>query len=396
MRWEGEPVTTRRLRCRALVSADGVLRDAVLRIDGDRIADLRSFDPGDPEQSSDPTPIEVVDGWVVPGFVDTHTHGGGGHDLASTDPDTARQALAFARRHGATSVIAGLVTAEITTLEAQLRALAPLVAAGELAGLHLEGPFLSPAKRGAHTPGLLREPDPETVDRLLAAADGRLAMVTLAPELPGALDATRRFVDAGVRVAVGHTSADETVTAEALDAGATIATHLFNAMPSIHHRRPGPVPLLLTDERVMVELVCDGVHLHRDVIAMAVAAAGPDRAALITDAMLATGMADGTYRLGGLDVTVRAGVARLRTDDGSEGSIAGSTLTMAAAFAFGVQQLGLSVPEVARMAAGTPARWHGLDDVGVLEPGRRADLAVVDDHGNLLRLMSAGDWEELA
>lgn len=393
---ENEPVTIRRLRCRALVSADGVLRDALLTIDGDRITDIRSFDPGDLQQSSDLTPIEVVDGWVVPGFVDTHTHGGGGHDLANTDPDEARQAVAFARRHGTTSLIAGLVTARIDTLEAQLRALAPLVDAGDLAGLHLEGPFLSPAKRGAHTPELLRDPDPASVDRLLAAADGRLAMVTLAPELPGGLDAIRRFVAAGVRVAVGHTAADETVTARALDAGASIATHLFNAMPSIHHRRPGPVPVLLTDERVMVELVCDGVHLHPDVIAMAIAAAGPDRVALITDAMLATGMADGDYRLGGLDVTVRAGVARLRTDDDSLGSIAGSTLTMAAAFAFCVQRLGMSVAEVARMAATTPARWHGLDHVGVLQRGRRADLAVVDDRGDLLRLMAAGDWEDLA
>lgn len=387
-------MSTRRLRCSHLVTEEGVLRDGMLIIDGDRITTVRSFDPEDQFALGDHTPIEVIEGWVVPGFVDTHTHGGGGFDLATTDVDAARSVINFARRCGTASMFGSLVTAEIPVLQDQLRTLAPLVDSGELAGIHLEGPFLSYGKRGAHTPELLTSPDPESVEALLAAADGRLSMITIAPELPGALEAIGRFTAAGVAVAVGHTEGDDRVTRAALDAGASVATHLFNGMPSIHHREPGPVPVLLTDDRVLVELICDGVHLHPEVIGMAVAAAGPDRVALITDAMIATGMADGDYRLGGLQVAVRDGVARLRTADGSLGSIAGSTLTMAAAFAFCVQHVGLAIPDVAVMAATTPARRHGLTDIGAIAAGRRADIAVVDSRGNLQRVMYAGSWQD--
>jgi N-acetylglucosamine-6-phosphate deacetylase len=387
-------MTTHRLRCSHLLTPNGVLRDGMVIIDGDRISTVRSFDPEDQLALTEATPIEVIDGWVLPGFVDTHTHGGGGFDLATTDPTAARSVINFARKYGATGIFGSLVTAEIDSIEDQLRTLAPLVDSGELAGIHLEGPFLSYGKRGAHTPALLRDPDPSSVDRLLAAADGRLSMITIAPELPGALDAIDRFVRAGVAVAVGHTEGDERVTRAALDAGASVATHLFNGMPTIHHREPGPVPVLLTDDRVLVELVCDGVHLHPDVIMMAIDAAGPERVALITDAMLATGVADGDYSLGGLDVSVIDGVARLRTDDGSLGSIAGSTLTMAAAFAFCVQRLGLTVPEVATMAATTPAARHGLATRGAITEGRRADLVITDDRGDLQRVMFAGAWQD--
>ncbi|MBO0811478.1 MAG: N-acetylglucosamine-6-phosphate deacetylase [Microlunatus sp.] len=387
-------MTTRRLRCSHVVTPAGVLRDGMVIIDGEQITAVRSFDPEDQFALAELTPIEVIDGWVVPGFVDTHIHGSGGHDLAGTDVDAARSVIDFVRRRGTAHLFGSLVTARIDTLEDQLRTLVPLLDSGELAGIHLEGPFLSYGKRGAHTPELLRNPDPESVDRLLTAADGRLSMITIAPELPGALDAIARFTAAGTAVAIGHTEGDDRVTRAALDAGASVATHLFNGMPSIHHREPGPVPVLLTDERVLVELVCDGVHLHPEVIKMAVAAAGPERVALITDAMIATGMADGDYTLGRLQVVVADGVARLRTPDGSPGSIAGSTLTMAAAFAFCVQQAGLSIADVATMAATTPAARHGLRSIGALAAGRRADLAVVDDQGNLQRLMYGGSWQD--
>jgi N-acetylglucosamine-6-phosphate deacetylase len=266
-----------------------------------------------------------------------------------------------------------------------------LVAAGEFAGIHLEGPFLSTAKPGAHEPSLLQTPDPASVDRLLEAGQGRIAMVTLAPELPGGLAAIQRLVDAGVVVAVGHTDADEQMIRRALDAGASVATHLFNAMRPIHHREPGPVPLLLDDDRVAVELICDGFHLHADVITLAVNAAGPDRVSLITDAMLAAGAADGDYLLGELPVRVADGMARLVRPDGQPGSIAGSTLTMARAFAF-VVGAGIPIPAAAAMAATTPARRHGLNSVGELRVGARADLCVVDDHGVLSRVMQAGGW----
>nr|WP_255455463.1 N-acetylglucosamine-6-phosphate deacetylase [Microlunatus sp. Gsoil 973] len=352
-------MSTRRLRCSHLVTPTGVLLDAMVIIDSERITAVRSFDPEDQFALGEHAPIEVIDGWVVPGFVDTHTHGGGGFDLATTDVDAARSVIDFARRSGTTSLYASLVTAPLEVLEDQLRCLAPLVDSGELAGIHLEGPFLSYGKRGAHDPDLLRDPDPDAVDRLLSAADGRLSMITIAPELPGAPDAIARFSSAGVSVAVGHTEGDDRSTRSALDAGAGVATHLFNGMPAIHHRQPGPVPVLLTDDRVLVELICDGVHLHPEVIRMAIDAAGIDRVALITDAMIATGMADGDYTLGGLQVTVADGVARLQTADGSQGSIAGSTLTMAAPSPSASRRSGSRCPMSQRWPR--PARRSGTD-----------------------------------
>jgi N-acetylglucosamine-6-phosphate deacetylase len=228
------------------------------------------------------------------------------------------------------------------------------------------------------------------VDRLLTAGEGTVAMVTVAPELPGGLAAIDQLVAAGVVVAVGHTNGDAEVVRQAVGRGATVATHLFNAMPPIHHRKPGPIPVLLDDDQVMVELIADGRHLHDDVLRMAVAAAGPGRVGLVTDAMLAAGMPDGSFRLGGLAVEVQGGTARL-AEGPDAGTIAGSTLTMAGAFAHLVG-LGFPIADVARMAAMNPARWHRLDAVGTIEVGRQADLCVVDERGTLQRVMQAGAW----
>jgi N-acetylglucosamine-6-phosphate deacetylase len=283
------------------------------------------------------------------------------------------------------------VTADLDSLVAQITALRPLVSDGEFSGIHLEGPFLAEKRKGAHDPALLRDPDPAVVTDLLSQADGVVQMITIAPELAGGLATIEALAAAGVVAAVGHTDADDAAAAAALEAGATVVTHLFNAMPPIHHREPGPIPRLLSDDRCMVELIADGFHLHPQVIEMAVAAAGIDRVALITDAMAAAGMPDGDFVLGDLQVSVRDAKARLVEPDGTPGSIAGSTLTMAAAFERMVG-LGFSIPQVAAMAATTPARWHGLDKAGELAPGLRADLCVVDDHGRLSAVMQTGSW----
>lgn len=381
------PSSSATLWCERAVLSTGAATGVLLEVAAGRFVAVQTVD-------RPPAGAERVAGWAVPGFVDTHVHGGGGHDYATLDLDEARAARAFHRRHGTTSALASLVSADLDTLVGQIRTLAPLVRTGELAGIHLEGPFLSPAKRGAHTEALLRPPTPEALDRLLAAGDGTVAMVTVAPELPGALAAITQLAAAGVVVAVGHTDGDQTDVRRALDAGASVATHLFNAMRPIHHRDPGPVPVLLDDERVMVELIGDGFHVHPDVVRLAVAAAGLDRTALVTDAMRAAGMPDGGYTLGGLDVRVRRGEARLVGDDGEAGSIAGSTLTMAAGFAFLVGT-GMSVPGASWLAASTPARRHDLAGVGVIEPGGYADLCVVDGAGRLQRVLQRGSWVEL-
>ncbi|GAA2111964.1 N-acetylglucosamine-6-phosphate deacetylase [Microlunatus panaciterrae] len=375
-------MSEQRFRVEHLLTEAGDVGGGTVTVADGRIVDLSEGAPD----------AEALDGWLVPGFVDTHVHGGGGADFATTDPAEALRALDYHRRHGTTTSFASLVTVDIDTLCDQIETLVPLVRQGEIAGIHLEGPFLSSAKCGAHDPSLLRLPQPHLLDRVLTSGQGHIAMVTIAPELPGALAAIERLSHSGVVAALGHTDGDEQAIAAGIAAGGTVATHLFNAMRSIHHRTPGPVPRLLTDPLTIVELICDGTHLHSDVIAMAIAAAGPDRVALITDAMVAAGMADGHYRLGALNVQVEDGVARLVGADGQPGSIAGSTLTMAGAFAFLVTQVGISIPDAARMAAKTPARAHGLAEVGQISVGNRADFCLVDDHGSLLRVMRRGVW----
>ncbi len=373
------------MRADHVVTPAGVLHDAVIEIAGDRILSCSAYaGPADPEP-------EHLAGWVVPGFVDIHVHGGGGCDYATEDPQVAIEARAFHAAHGTTSSLASLVTASPEVLARQLATIADLVDDGYFAGVHLEGPFLSPAQPGAHEPSLLRTPDPAIVDGLITAGRGRLALVTLAPELPGAPEAITQFLDAGVRVAVGHTDADRDAVAAALDAGATVATHLFNAMRSVHHREPGPVPLLLDDARVGIELIADRFHLHRDVLRMAVAAAGPERVLLVTDAMAAAGQPDGAYALGGRDVRVQDGMARLVDADGVPGPIAGSTLTMAEAFQ---TMAGLTgrIEVAAAMAATNAARHLGFDGVGRIEAGARADLCLVDENGALQRVMQGGRW----
>jgi N-acetylglucosamine-6-phosphate deacetylase len=325
---------------------------------------------------------------VVPGFVDIHVHGGGGASFLSTDPDQAARAVAFHRRHGTTTTLASLLTAPLDTLERQLCALADLCADGLLAGIHLEGPWLSNARRGAHDPAFLRPPAPPEVRRLLTAGGSALRMVTLAPELDGGLDAVRAVVAAGAVAAIGHTDATYEVARASIDAGARLGTHLFNGMRPVHHREPGPVVALLEDDRVAVELVNDGTHLHPAIVHGVVAVVGPDRVALITDAIVGAGMGDGEYELGGLRVRVGGGVARLA----STGSIAGSTLTMDAAFRRAIVDVGLPLEVAARLTSATPAHSLGLGDIGAIEPGRRADLVVLDGKLEVVAVMARGAW----
>ena len=247
-----------------------------------------------------------------------HVHGGGGASFTEGGPRDARRAAAFHRAHGTTRIVASLVTAPVDELERRVAMLAALADEGVIDGIHLEGPFLSAARCGAQNPRYLTAPDVAAFRRLHAAARGWLKMITIAPELPGALDVIRAATAAGVIAAAGHTDASAEVTAEAVAAGISHATHLFNGMRPLAHRDPGPVGALL-DSQVTCEVVADGVHLHDTVIRLAARAAGPGNLVLITDAMAAAGMPDGTYRLGELAVTVTAGVARLARSPGGPG-----------------------------------------------------------------------------
>ncbi|MEV3950569.1 MULTISPECIES: N-acetylglucosamine-6-phosphate deacetylase [Streptomyces] len=327
--------------------------------------------------------------WVVPGFVDMHNHGGGGASFATGTAEDVLTGVRTHRAHGSTTVVASTVTGDLDFLARQAGMLSELVEQGELAGIHFEGPFISPCRKGAHSEALLRDPDPAEVRKLVDAARGTAKMVTLATELPGGIESVRLLAEHGVIAAVGHTDATYEQTVAAIEAGATVATHLFNAMPALGHRAPGPIAALLEDERVTVELINDGTHLHPAALELAYHHAGAGRVALITDAMDAAGSADGDYLLGPLGVVVKDGVARLV--DG--GSIAGSTLTLDTAFRRAVTVDKIPVEDVVRSISANPARLLGLDDrVGSLEPGKDADLVVLDEDFTLKGVMRRGAW----
>jgi N-acetylglucosamine-6-phosphate deacetylase len=374
-----------------VVTPARVLAPGWLLLDGDRITGVGE---GAPPRPAD---LELGPAIVVPGFVDVHVHGGGG---ASFDTGTADAAAVVADTHlahGTTSIAASLVTDTHERMVDAVRELSLLVQDGRLAGVHLEGPWLSPRRSGAHQPGSLTDPDPASVEALLDAGDpstgsgrrGAVRMVTLAPELAGGVDAVRLLADRGVVAAIGHTDATYDESRAAIDAGARLGTHLFNAMRPLHHRDPGPVGALL-DSPVDVELIADGVHLHPAVL-RTVFAAKPGRCLLVTDAMAAAGAPDGDYRLGPMAIEVREGVARLADGSGT-GAIAGSTLTMAAAVRFAAGEAGLPLVDVVHAASTAPAAAWGLADVGALEAGRRADLVVLDDRLEVVRVMRAGVW----
>ncbi|MEW2317453.1 N-acetylglucosamine-6-phosphate deacetylase [Streptomyces bauhiniae] len=350
-----------------------------LAVDGRRIAERA------PEGAD---VLDVTGHWVVPGFVDLHNHGGGGAAFSGGAED-ALTAVRTHRAHGTTTLVASTVTDDLDVLARQAGLLAELAEQGDIAGVHFEGPFISPCRKGAHSEALLRDPDPAEVRKLVDAARGHAKMVTLATELPGGLDSVRLLAEQGVIAAVGHTDASYEQTVAAIDAGATVATHLFNAMPPIGHRDPGPITALLEDERITVELINDGTHLHPAALQLAFHHAGAERVAFITDAMDAAGSADGRYLLGPLEVEVRDGVARLVEG----GSIAGSTLTLDRAFRRAVTVDKLPVADVVRALSANPARLLGMADrVGSLEPGKDADLVLLDADFALKGVMRRGEW----
>lgn len=356
-----------------LTGARVVLPDRVLPIGWVRVVDGRiaAAGRGDPPTGMGGPRRALTGATLLPGFVDLHCHGGGGATFAD-GPEAAREAAAFHRAHGTTTLLAGLVTGPTAETAAGARMLAGLPAATGIVGVHLEGPFLSAARCGAQDPAYLRAPDRGLLADLLAAGEGAVRAVTLAPELDGALDLVADLRAADVVAAIGHTAADFDTTRRAIEAGARLATHLFNGMTPVSHRAPGAAVAALLDDRVVVELINDGAHLHPAIVETALRTAGSGRVALVTDAMAAAGMPDGDYRLGPKDVVVRDGTAWLA--DGS--SLAGSTLTMDAAVRRTVAQ-GVELHDAAHAAATTPARLLGMGDrLGALLPGLRADIVV--------------------
>ncbi|MGV8897322.1 MAG: N-acetylglucosamine-6-phosphate deacetylase [Rhodoglobus sp.] len=364
------------------LDAHGQVDDFWMLVDGDTITSTGSGH-AHPEATEK---VDVAGRWLVPGFIDLHGHGGGGHAY-DDGPDAATAALATHRQHGTTRSVISLVANPLDDLLATLDTIAEFAARDPLVlGAHLEGPFLAPENRGAHSPEYLLEPSPATVDLLLNAARGTLRQITIAPELPNALEAMDILVEAGVAVAVGHTMADELLARRAFDAGARILTHAFNAMPGIHHRAPGPIVAAFNDERVTIELILDGMHVHPSVARLAFGAA-PGRIALVTDAMAAAGSDDGEYTLGSRDVTVRDGLATLSGTT----TIAGSTLTQDAALRLALTEAHVPPLEAVAALTLTPARALGLEHRhGLLSPGFAADAVLLDDDWQVTDVWAAG------
>ncbi|MDP4014417.1 MAG: N-acetylglucosamine-6-phosphate deacetylase [Candidatus Nanopelagicales bacterium] len=361
-----------------VVLPDGLDEPGWVLVQGSRIADAG--------RGSAPAPVdESIPGLLLPGFVDIHAHGGGGAEFESADAEQVALAVATHRSHGTTTSFASLVSAHPDAMLSQVAALADMCDDDVIAGIHLEGPWLSPTYKGAHDVTALRDPSPEELESLLAAGRGHVKMVTFAPERAGALATIRFCVDSGVVAAVGHTNATYEEVVAAISAGATVATHLFNAMRPVKHRDPGPIPALTEDPRVTAELIADGIHLVPPAIRFAKRAAS-GRIVLVTDAMAAAGAAEGVYDLGGLSVTVTDGTARLT----ESGVIAGSTLTMDSAFRRMVLECDSSVVEASAAASTTGARLMGLDDRGRLARGAYADMCELDGDLRLVRVWRNG------
>ncbi|CAD5138404.1 N-acetylglucosamine-6-phosphate deacetylase [Microbacterium sp. Nx66] len=357
-----------------LVDRGEVAEDAWVRIeDGVVVARGTGTDWEPATEVVDGTEVAGAGALLTPGFVDIHGHGGAG---AAYDDgvDAIRTGRNLHRAHGTTRAVISLVTGTIDDLARSVALIAALTRTdGDVLGSHLEGPFLDPGHHGAHEPTLLRHPVAADVARLLEAGEGTVRQVTIAPELPGGIDAVRQIVAAGAAAAVGHTDADAAMAVAAFEAGASLLTHAFNAMPGIHHRAPGPVLAAAADHRVILEAIADDVHLDPHVVKLVFDAA-PHRVALITDAMAAAGSADGRYDLGAVKVTVENGVAR--ADD--TGSIAGSTLTQDVALQRAVAA-GVDLPEVVRALTETPARAIVRDaHLGALRPGLLGDAVLLD------------------
>jgi N-acetylglucosamine-6-phosphate deacetylase len=370
-----------------VVTPDGVLSPGWVWVQGSRIEAVAQGHP-DPGLG----PVHDLSGsWLAPGFVDLHVHGGGGASMTDGVAGQIVRAAEFHRRHGTTRTLVSLVAASLETMLRGAAAVAGLVESGAsgIAGCHLEGPFLSPVRCGAQDPRSLLAVDLQVLDRLLAAGRGTIRMVTVAPELPGALELIGRIQAAGAVAAVGHTDAGYLEAAAGFRAGARVATHLFNGMRRLHHRDPGPVAAALEHPDVVCELINDGLHVDPAVVRLVTRVTGSERVALITDAISAAGVGDGDYRLGRMPVRVVDGRATLAEG----GNLAGSTLTLDEAFRRAVLEVGLSAEEAVQATSTTPARVLGLADrIGSLAPGQDADLVVMDEGMQLTAVMAAGAW----
>jgi N-acetylglucosamine-6-phosphate deacetylase len=337
------------------------------------------------EQPTDTRVLDFPGATLAPAFFDVHIHGAMGHDVMEATPAALDAMGSFLAAHGTGSFLATTVTAPFDTTMRSLSALAKLLAQppvegrAQAIGIHLEGPFLSHTKRGVQPAEHLLAPDTATFDRLQEAAEGRIRLMTLAPELPGAIELTAHATARGVRVSLGHSNATAAKTRAAIAAGAISATHTFNAMRPLDHREPGILGVVLTDDALFAELICDGIHVAPEMVKLCWRAKGPERAILVTDAISATGMPDGAYRLGDFAVQVANGRAM------ASGVLAGSVLTLDRALANFKEFTGAPLEQALRLLTVNPAAMTGLgDQAGSLGIGEAANFVALDEAGKLV------------
>jgi len=318
------------------------------------------------------------DGILIPGFVDIHCHGGGGKYFGGLTDTDIEQVIATHRAGGTVAGLASLVTEPIENLITQIKRLVPFAQRGDIAGIHLEGPYLSHARCGAHDPNLLRIPTLAEVQTLLDAGQGFIKMITIAPELDGALEVIEHLSKSGVIAAIGHSQSDAATAQKAIDHGASVVTHFNNAMPKVVDG-PGTMnSAVLKDLRASLELILDGEHIATSIV-REIFEGAPKRIVMITDAMSAAGSTDGTYKIANLEVSVKDGVARLA----SNGTLAGSTLTMAKAFSHALNEIGISITEAVHAASTLPALILGRSDLGEIAVGKSGYLNHLAKNGEI-------------
>ncbi|UWZ83315.1 N-acetylglucosamine-6-phosphate deacetylase [Occallatibacter riparius] len=360
-----------------------LLEKPLIAVEDGRIASISTRKDNAAPAASDVR--DLGDALIGPSFFDVHIHGSAGHDVMEGTEDALAAIGKFLASRGTAQYLATTVTAPLDKTLRSLELLAKLIAAGPKPGqahpigIHLEGPFLSHARRGVHPPDLLLAPDIPTFDRMYEAAEGHVRLLTLAPELPGAIEFARHATSKGVRVSIGHSDATSEQTRAAIDAGAASATHTYNAMRPLDHREPGILGIVLTTDTLFAELICDGIHNTPEMVKLWWRAKGPERGILITDAMSAAGMPDGTYQLGGFDVQVAYGRAT------AHGALAGSVLTLDRALANFVRFTGATVDQGLRLLSSNPAAMTGFSDrAGSVHVGAPASFVAVNPSGSLV------------